>query len=58
MSKRSVQHKCLGENKNDGWRGICQEVCERVFLCACVRRGADPASAPTPPTVTAGVRLC
>lgn len=44
----SPRHKCLGENESDGWRGICREVCERVFLRACVWHGADPASAPHP----------
>lgn len=49
MCKGSVQHKCLGENENDGWRGVCREVCARVFVCACVGYGADPVSAPPSP---------
>lgn len=25
-SWRGVQRKCLGENENDGWCGICRKV--------------------------------
>lgn len=28
----SLQRKCLGENENDGWCGICRKVC----VCVCV----------------------
>lgn len=31
-----VQRKCLGENEDDGWCGICRKVCVSVFFSACV----------------------
>lgn len=31
-----IQRKCLGENENDGWRGICRKVCLSVSPCVCV----------------------
>lgn len=46
MCKGSVQHKCLGENENDGWRGVCREVCARVFVWGTVQ---TPCLAPTHP---------
>lgn len=45
MCKRSVQHKCLGENENDAWRGMLVGVPACVSACLC----ADPASAPPQP---------
>lgn len=55
MCKGSVQHKCLGENENDGWRGVCREVCARVLEWGTVQTLCLP---PPHLTVTAGVRLC
>lgn len=54
MCKGSVQHKCLGENENDGWRGVCREVCARVSVWGTVQTPCPPPHL----TVTAGVRLC
>lgn len=51
----SVQRKCLGENENDGWCGICQKVC--VSVCVCSVAETKPYQ-PPPLTATAGVGLC
>lgn len=31
-----VLRKCLGENENDGWCGICRKVCVCLCVCVCV----------------------
>lgn len=48
-----VQRKCLGENENDGWCGICRKV-----VCVCVFVSKTKPYQPPPLTVTAGVGLC
>lgn len=47
--KGSVQHKCLGENESDGWRGICREVCRCVPACLCVAQRIPPPPPRSPP---------
>lgn len=42
MCKGSVQHKCLGENENDGWRGVCREVCARMLVWGTVQAPCLP----------------
>lgn len=54
-----VQRKCLGENENDGWRGICRKVCACVSMCfVCVAYSETKPYQPPPLSVTAGVGLC